>query len=76
MVVPRIDCEPSSKYIITVGSVGQPRDRDPRTCCGVFDSESRLFEYHRLDYDVRKTRQKIIDAGLSVVFGERLLLGV
>lgn len=68
--------EPDAKYIITVGSVGQPRDRDPRACCGIFDTEQRIFAYHRVEYDVQQSRQKIIDAGLSPVFGERLLVGM
>ena len=76
MVVPAIRCEADANYIITVGSVGQPRDRDPRACCGVFDTDTQIFEYHRLEYDVYATREKIIEAGLSPVFGERLLVGV
>lgn len=76
IIAPKIVCDPEAKYIITVGSVGQPRDRDPRTCCGVFDSGDRTFTYHRLDYDNLTTRQKIIDAGLAPVFGERLLVGM
>lgn len=69
-------CDPRSKYIITVGSVGQPRDRDPRACCGVFDTDSRVFTFHRVSYDMKRSRQKIIDAGLSAVFGDRLLVGM
>ena len=76
MVFSQIACDPDAKYIITAGSVGQPRDRDPRTCCGVFDSDAQVFDYCRLDYDVHTTRQKIFDAGLAPVFGERLLVGV
>jgi diadenosine tetraphosphatase ApaH/serine/threonine PP2A family protein phosphatase len=76
ILVPEIVCRPDAKYIITVGSVGQPRDRDPRASCGIFDTEDRTFVYHRLDYDVLTARQRIIDAGLSPVFGERLLVGM
>jgi len=76
MIADEIHCEPGAKYIITVGSVGQPRDRDPRSCCGVYDTDSRTFSYHRLDYDILAARQKIFDAGLSPVFGERLLVGM
>jgi diadenosine tetraphosphatase ApaH/serine/threonine PP2A family protein phosphatase len=76
IIAPQVQCDPEAKYIITVGSVGQPRDRDPRACCGVFDTETNIFEYHRLNYDVQTTRQKILDAGLPAVFGERLLVGV
>lgn len=75
-VVPRIVCDAAHRYIITVGSVGQPRDRDPRSCCAVFDTETRCFDYHRLHYDLQTTRQKILAAGLAPVFGERLLVGI
>lgn len=73
---PEIHCNDGAKYIITVGSVGQPRDRDPRTCCGTYDTTTKTFRYHRLDYDISAVRQKIIDAGLPPVFGERLLVGM
>lgn len=71
-----IDCESSVKHIITAGSVGQPRDRDPRACCGIYDSATCRFEFHRVEYDIATARQKILDAGLSPVFGERLLVGM
>lgn len=76
ILLPEIVCDPNAKYIITVGSVGQPRDRDPRSSCGIFDSETRVFQFVRLEYDKEITRQKIIDAGLAPVFGERLLVGM
>lgn len=64
------------RYVITVGSVGQPRDYDPRACAGIFDSETGSFEFVRVDYDVDAQRQKINEAGLSPNFGTRLLLGI
>jgi diadenosine tetraphosphatase ApaH/serine/threonine PP2A family protein phosphatase len=76
IIQPNIECDPQSKYIITVGSVGQPRDRDPRSCCGIYDTSTRVFEYVRQQYDVLAARQKILDAGLSPMFGERLLVGM
>ena len=76
IIAPELHCEQGAKFIITDGSVGQPRDRDPRACCGVYDTETRHFAYHRLEYDVLSVRQKIIDAGLAPVFGERLLVGM
>lgn len=76
IVASELACDAIAKYIITVGSVGQPRDRDPRACCGLFDTQAQRFEYHRLNYDVQTTRQKIYDAGLAPVFGERLLVGI
>jgi diadenosine tetraphosphatase ApaH/serine/threonine PP2A family protein phosphatase len=64
------------KYVITDGSVGQPRDYDSRACCTVFDTETRVFEYHRSEYDVETAARKIFEAELAVNFGKRLFLGV
>ena len=75
-VAPELHCEASHRYIVTVGSVGQPRDRDPRACCGTFDSATRRFVYHRLDYDIEAARVKILAAGLPAMFGDRLRQGV
>ena len=76
MVVPEVQCAPGHKYIVTVGSVGQPRDRDPRACCGIFDTDLQAFTYHRVSYDIQSTHDKIMDAGLAPIFAERLLLGI
>lgn len=64
------------KYIITAGSVGQPRDYDPRSCACVFDTETKAFKYLRSEYDIEKQMQKIIAAGLAYNFGARLLVGI
>lgn len=71
-----IETAAPGKHLLTVGSVGQPRDRDPRAACGVYDTDTGVFTFHRLAYDVTTARQKILDAGLSAVFGERLLVGM
>ena len=71
-----IECDPDARYIITAGSVGQPRDRNPKSCCGLYDSDTRTFVFRRIQYDQLKTRQKIIDAGLASIFGDRLLVGI
>jgi hypothetical protein len=65
------------KYLLTVGSVGQPRDQDPRACCGVYDSKTGEFEYIRVPYDIQKTAKKIIETEyLADTFGHRLFLGI
>lgn len=70
----RFKIPPDQKFLINIGSVGQPRDRDPRACYVTFDGESAIF--HRLEYDVRKTMQKILDAKtIPRRFAERLELG-
>ena len=64
-----------SKTIVNVGSVGQPRDDNPRAAYAVYDSEQRKVTIRRVEYDVEAARQKIIDAGLPEVLAARLLLG-
>jgi len=62
-----------TKYILNPGSVGQPRDGDPRTAFGIYDDEKRTFELVRLDYDNEKAAQKIRKAGLPAYLADRLL---
>jgi diadenosine tetraphosphatase ApaH/serine/threonine PP2A family protein phosphatase len=72
-----ISIEPDQKYIITVGSVGQPRDFDSRCCCVVFDQKAWKVEYHRLEYDIESAATKIFNTPqLSMSFGKRLYLGI
>jgi len=63
------------RYIVNVGSVGQPRDGNPKTCFCVYDDKSHQIEYVRLNYDVEKTREKIVRAGLPVFLADRLSKG-
>lgn len=76
VVAPRFTLKPKMRYIITVGSVGQPRDYDPRACGGLYDTETRRFEYVRVEYDVNSQQQKILDAGLARNFAMRLEFGI
>ncbi|HET8541457.1 MAG TPA: metallophosphoesterase family protein [Anaeromyxobacter sp.] len=64
------------KYVISVGSVGQPRDCDNRASFVVYDTQARTVEYHRVPYDIETAAQKIFDADLALNFGKRLFLGV
>lgn len=64
------------KYVISVGSVGQPRDCDNRACFVMYDTDARTVEYHRVPYDIETSAQKIFDADLALNFGKRLFLGV
>jgi predicted phosphodiesterase len=47
------------RFLVNVGSVGQPRDRNPRSCYGILDTETKIFKYHRIEYDVHKTQAKM-----------------
>jgi diadenosine tetraphosphatase ApaH/serine/threonine PP2A family protein phosphatase len=73
---PRIPIHPEKKYVISVGSVGQPRDYDNRACYVTFDTEAQAVEYHRVAYDIEAAAQRIFDADLATNFGKRLFLGV
>ncbi|MBI4549959.1 MAG: metallophosphoesterase family protein [Candidatus Omnitrophica bacterium] len=63
----------SEVYLLNPGSVGQPRDHDPRLACGILDTEAYEFRLVRLAYDNRLAARKIIDAGLPEYLGRRLL---
>ena len=63
------------KYFINVGSVGQPRDGDPRAAYVVYDQATRLVKFRRLEYDVQSAQERIRRAGLPERLAERLALG-
>lgn len=70
-----IAIEANSKYFINVGSVGQPRDGDPRACYAIIDDNHKLVVFRRVVYDIAKTQQKIREAGLPEMLAERLQEG-
>jgi diadenosine tetraphosphatase ApaH/serine/threonine PP2A family protein phosphatase len=76
IVATRFVVRDGHKYVVSVGSVGQPRDCDNRACFVLYDSEARTVEYHRVPYDIETSAQKIFDADLALNFGKRLFLGV
>lgn len=62
-------------YLINPGSVGQPRDGDPRAAFAVYDPDARGISFHRAEYDIRACQDKIIRAGLPPRLAERLAIG-
>ncbi len=66
---------PNIRYLVNVGSVGQPRDGDPDAAYGILDLDAGRLELRRVGYDVERARRKIVDAGLPESLGERLLTG-
>jgi diadenosine tetraphosphatase ApaH/serine/threonine PP2A family protein phosphatase len=64
-----------NKYLINVGSVGQPRDGDPRACYCIFDTDKKTISIKRVEYDVKKAHDKILAAGLPIMLAYRLLEG-
>ena len=65
----------SSKRIINAGSVGQPRDNDPRSCYYLYDSESQKGKWIRVEYSTAGAGEKILNAGLPKLLAERLAMG-
>lgn len=63
------------RFIINVGSVGQPRDNSPHLSFGIFDTEHITYENKRIPYDVKTTAEKILAAGLPRRLAERLFRG-
>jgi diadenosine tetraphosphatase ApaH/serine/threonine PP2A family protein phosphatase len=71
----RIAMRAGSKYLINPGSVGQPRDGDPRAAYAIADTGGQCVELIRLTYLVEETQAKIIKAGLPDVLAQRLAVG-
>lgn len=63
-------------YAINVGSVGQPRDHDPRACYVIYDTESHTIEFHRVRYDIAETQRRTRAAGLPEKLAYRLEIGI
>ncbi|MDR5683401.1 MAG: metallophosphoesterase family protein [Armatimonadota bacterium] len=63
------------RHLINVGSVGQPRDGDPRAAYCLFDSDARVVELRRLPYPIESVQQKMRDRELPRPLWERLAEG-
>ncbi|MBU0625646.1 metallophosphatase family protein [Patescibacteria group bacterium] len=63
------------RFLINVGSVGQPRDDDPRACYGLLDTSDWSFSLPRVEYDVAAVVRQIAELGLPSELGQRLLIG-
>ncbi len=72
----QLNLEDGRRYLINPGSVGQPRDRDPRAAYGIYDSKIRRFYHYRVVYSAAEARRRIIRVGLPPMLGDRLLHGV
>jgi len=70
-----MDIESGTGYLINPGSVGQPRDGDPRAAYALFDTEEKMVRYRRVRYDVDTAQNKIREAGLPHFLADRLAVG-
>lgn len=67
---------PTGRYLINPGSIGQPRDGDPRASFMTYDSESQIVKWFRLSYPIAKAQARILKAGLPKMLADRLAVGV
>lgn len=75
IVADSVIIEPGLKYFVNIGSVGQPRDGDWRACYAIYDLESRMIVFRRVEYDIATTQEKILAAGLPPMLAERIQEG-
>ncbi len=74
-LIDHVRIEPTKKYFINVGSVGQPRDGNWRAAYCVYDVENNLVQQIRVKYDLATAQKKVIEAGLPRPLAERLAMG-
>ena len=70
-----IPLPPGGKVLVNVGAVGQPRDGDARACYVIYRPDQGSVEFRRVEYDIKRTKRKIIRAGLPRFTAQRLSLG-
>jgi predicted phosphodiesterase len=67
--------EPQGRYLLNPGSIGQPRDRDPRASFMTYDSDRRVVRWYRVPYPIPAAQRRILKAGLPHTLADRLALG-
>ncbi len=70
-----LELKQGSRYIINPGSIGQPRDGDPRAAYAVWDTEAHTIRFNRVEYDISATQRKMRAAGLPDMLADRLAFG-
>jgi diadenosine tetraphosphatase ApaH/serine/threonine PP2A family protein phosphatase len=64
-----------ARYLVNVGSVGQPRDGNPEACFGLLDTDKGMFSIIRAPYEFKITQEKMISVGLPKPLADRLAEG-
>ena len=70
-----LEIAPGMNYLVNVGSVGQPRDGDPRAAFGIYDAAASALVLRRVTYPVDKAQRRILEAGLPASLANRLGIG-
>jgi predicted phosphodiesterase len=71
----QIHLKETARYMINPGSIGQPRDNDPRAAFLLYDSDQSAITFYRIPYDIAAAQKKILAAGLPDRLAERLAEG-
>ncbi|MBU4350288.1 metallophosphatase family protein [bacterium] len=71
-----IEISKNKRYIINCGSVGQPRDGNPKASYGIYDLKYGIVNIYRVSYPIHLTKGKIINAGLPKSLADRLSYGI
>jgi len=64
-----------NRYLVNIGSIGQPRDGDPRSCYLIYDTETNKVRFKRVQYNVKNTQKDMAKVGLPEYLIERLAVG-
>ena len=70
-----LDLQEDEAYLVNPGSVGQPRDGDPRAAYLIYDATGHTVAYHRVEYNIDAVQQKIRRANLPEILADRLGVG-
>jgi diadenosine tetraphosphatase ApaH/serine/threonine PP2A family protein phosphatase len=71
----KLELKANTKYMVNPGSIGQPRDNDPRAAFLLYDTDENSITFHRVPYDIERAQEKIIAAGLPERLAIRLAEG-
>lgn len=72
---PQIEIQEQYRYLVNVGSVGQPRDHNPESCFALYDRNTKRLELVRVPYDIDAAQSRILEQGLPEVLATRLTYG-
>jgi len=70
-----LQVDPKTRYLLNPGSIGQPRDGDPRAACSIADLDHHVVEFWRVPYDVETVQKRMLGVGLPEPLALRLALG-
>jgi diadenosine tetraphosphatase ApaH/serine/threonine PP2A family protein phosphatase len=71
-----IELQSDTRYFFNPGSVGQPRNQDPRAAYAILDTDAGAITFHRIEYDVAQTQRQMADAKLPIALIRRLEYGM